>query len=117
GTQTRRNPALKGENAVQIHPDTAHAHGLRAGQSVTLVTAHGQATLPVTLTPGIRPDTLFVPFHWPGAANLLTDPTALDPHSRMPGFKITPVTLRPAPAPALHPAQTVPPPTPLIPTP
>lgn len=98
GTQTRRNPALKGENAVQMHPDTAHAHGLRAGQSVTLVTAHGQATLPVTLTPGIRPDTLFVPFHWPGAANLLTDPTALDPHSRMPGFKITPVTLRPAPA-------------------
>lgn len=98
GTQTRRNPALKGANAAQIHPDTAHAHGLRAGQSVTLITAHGQATLPVTLTPGIRPDTLFIPFHWPGAANLLTDPAALDPHSRMPGFKVTAVTLRPAPA-------------------
>ncbi|GGR57872.1 molybdopterin oxidoreductase [Deinococcus seoulensis] len=97
GTQTRRNPALKAENTVQIHPDTALAYGLRAGQPVTLRTAHGQATLPVTLTPGIRPDTLFIPFHWPGAANLLTDPDALDPHSRMPGFKITPVTLLPAP--------------------
>jgi assimilatory nitrate reductase catalytic subunit len=41
------------------------------------------------LTPTIRHDTVFVPFHWAGSAraNLLTNP-ALDPISRMPEFKI-----------------------------
>ncbi|GGB68080.1 molybdopterin oxidoreductase family protein [Deinococcus soli (ex Cha et al. 2016)] len=96
GTQTRRNPALKAEQTVQIHPDTAREHGLNAGDLVTLRTAHGQATAPVTLTPGLRRDTVFIAFHWPQSANLLTDPEALDPHSRMPGFKTTPVTLHPA---------------------
>ena len=41
------------------------------------------------LDPGIRPDTVFVPFHWGGAAcvNALTS-DALDPTSRMPEFKV-----------------------------
>jgi assimilatory nitrate reductase catalytic subunit len=41
------------------------------------------------LTPHIRLDTLFVPFHWggDGRANLLTLP-ALDPLSKMPEFKV-----------------------------
>ncbi|MFC6663573.1 molybdopterin oxidoreductase family protein [Deinococcus multiflagellatus] len=95
GTQSRRNPALKADFAVQLHPDTARAHGLRAGDRVLLRTAHGQAQAPVALAPGLRPDTVFVPFHWPDTANLLTDPQALDPHSRMPGFKLTAVQLLP----------------------
>jgi assimilatory nitrate reductase catalytic subunit len=41
------------------------------------------------LTREIRPDTLFAPFHWGGAAsvNLLTH-AALDPISRIPEFKV-----------------------------
>ena len=81
---------------MQLHPDTACAHGLTAGQPARLVTAHGEAVLPVSLNPGLRPDTLFVPFHWPESANLLTDPHSLDPHSRMPAFKATAVRLLPA---------------------
>lgn len=36
----------------------------------------------------MRPDTVFVPFHWGGAsnANALTNPV-LDRHSQMPEFK------------------------------
>jgi len=34
----------------------------------------------------IRPDTVFVPFHWVGANRLTND--ALDPSSRMPEFKV-----------------------------
>ncbi|PNY81697.1 molybdopterin oxidoreductase family protein [Deinococcus koreensis] len=105
GTQTRRNPALRAENTAQIHPDTAREHGLGPGDSVTLRTLHGQATLPVSISPAIRADTVFLPFHWPGAANLLTDPYTLDPVSHMPAFKGTPVTLRPAHAPACAPAR------------
>ena len=95
GTQSRRNPALKAEATAQMHPDTAAEYGLGAGDPVRLRTAHGEAVLPVALTPGIRPDTVFLPFHWPQTANLLTDPDTLDPHSRMPQFKGTAVTLHP----------------------
>ncbi|THF84818.1 molybdopterin oxidoreductase [Deinococcus sp. KSM4-11] len=107
GTQTRRNPALKAENTAQIHPDTARDHGLRPGDHVTLRTLHGAATLPVTISPAIRPDTVFLPFHWPLAANLLTDPYTLDPHSHMPAFKGTAVTLLPAHSVAGVPLHTV----------
>ena len=43
---------------------------------------------------GIRPDTVFAPFHWGGAAciNRLTNP-ALDPQSRMPSFKVCAVAV------------------------
>ena len=34
----------------------------------------------------IRPDTLFVPFHWVGVNRLTND--VLDPSSRMPEFKV-----------------------------
>ena len=41
------------------------------------------------MTRDIRPDTVFMPFHWPGeqSANRLTI-GALDPTSRMPEFKV-----------------------------
>ena len=41
------------------------------------------------VTPSIREDTVFLPFHWAGAqsANLLTN-AALDPTSKMPEFKV-----------------------------
>ena len=94
GTQTRRNPGLKASFEVQLHPDTAREYGLKAGEAVTLKTAHGELTLPVALAPGLRPDTVFIPFHWPGA-NALTDPDLLDPHSKMPAFKTVAVTLWP----------------------
>lgn len=40
------------------------------------------------LTHDIRPDTVFLPFHYPDgeSANLLTD-DRVDPHSAMPEFK------------------------------
>jgi assimilatory nitrate reductase catalytic subunit len=48
--------------------------------------------------PGLRPDTVFLPFHFGGeqAANLVTNPV-LDPVSRMPEFKVCAVRLEPAP--------------------
>ena len=41
---------------------------------------------PVRVVRTIRPDTVFVPFHWVGANKLTND--ALDPYSRMPEFKV-----------------------------
>jgi assimilatory nitrate reductase catalytic subunit len=64
---------------------------------VAVVSRRGRTVTPARLTTAIRPDTVFMPFHWPGAANANehTNP-ALDPVSRMPEFKACAVRLEPA---------------------
>jgi assimilatory nitrate reductase catalytic subunit len=101
GTQTRRIAALmqaSPEPFVQIHPSMARTYGIREGEAVRLTTRRGVALLVAQLTPSIRMDTLFVPFHFAGAgrANLLTNP-ALDPVSRMPEFKVCAVRIEKGP--------------------
>jgi assimilatory nitrate reductase catalytic subunit len=97
GTQTRRLERLRdgaAEPLVEMHPRTAGRHGIAAGQLVELTTPRGRATFRARLTPSLREDTVFVPFHWSGdqSANRLTN-TALDPTSRMPEFKVCAVRL------------------------
>src|ERR687895_2637707 len=97
GAQTRRVSRLQEmvpEPLVEMHPATATRYGLEDRDAVTLVTRRGSASFQVRLTLGIRPDTLFAPFHWGGSqsANRLTNPT-LDPTSRMPEFKVCAVRI------------------------
>jgi len=99
GTQTRRVPELAAaepEPFVQIHPEAARDLGIREGMQVRLTTRRGRMSLKARISPDIRMDTLFVPFHWgnAGAANLLTN-TALDPVARIPEFKICAVRAEP----------------------
>jgi assimilatory nitrate reductase catalytic subunit len=49
-------------------------------------------TLPATVVETIRPDTVFIPYHWAGrqAANQLTQ-RALDPLSKIPEYKVSAV--------------------------
>ena len=92
----RARPSRSAEPEAQMHPDLARRAGHRERR-------HGRAAHPprarprfrAKVTDDIRPDTVFVPFHWGGAsaANALTNP-ALDPHSRMPAFKACAVDLR-----------------------
>jgi assimilatory nitrate reductase catalytic subunit len=72
----------------------ARTYGITDGEEVRLTTRRGTALVIARLTPKIRMDTLFVPFHFSGAqrANLLTNP-ALDPVSRMPEFKVCAVRI------------------------
>jgi assimilatory nitrate reductase catalytic subunit len=72
----------------------ASSYGISQGDAVRLTTRRGAATVKAQLTPTIRMDTLFVPFHFngDGRANLLTNP-ALDPTSRMPEFKVCAVRI------------------------
>jgi assimilatory nitrate reductase catalytic subunit len=79
---------------VQIHPSMARTFGIQEGDEVRLTTRRGTALLAAQLTPAVRMDTLFVPFHFGGVgrANLLTNP-ALDPVSRMPEFKVCAVRI------------------------
>ncbi|MFJ8807755.1 molybdopterin oxidoreductase family protein [Streptomyces sp. NPDC102490] len=92
GAQTRRvtelNAAAPGP-FVQLHPRLAARLGAAEGDPLAVVSRRGRAVAPARITTGIRPDTVFMPFHWPGEgrANTLTNP-ALDPTSRMPEFKV-----------------------------
>jgi len=92
GTQTRRVAALRAaapDPFVELHPVLARRSRIAEGDLVWLRSRRGEAALRARLTPDIRPDTVFVPFHWGGTgrANLLTNP-ALDPTSRMPELKV-----------------------------
>ncbi len=88
GAQTRRIAALPGDAYVELHEDAAARLGITDGERVKVTTARGEAWLAAKVTDAIRPDTLFVPFHWAGKkrANSLTGDW-LDPISRMPQFK------------------------------
>jgi assimilatory nitrate reductase catalytic subunit len=88
GAQTRRIAALPGDAYVELHEDTAERMGIVDGERVKVSTARGEAWLSAKVTDAIRPDTVFVPFHWPGKkrANSLTGDW-LDPVSGMPAFK------------------------------
>jgi assimilatory nitrate reductase catalytic subunit len=97
GTQTRRVEklqALASEPFAEMHPRLARRYSLSDGEEVTLASRRGSARFKVKITPGIREDTIFAPFHWGDeqAVNRLTNP-ALDPVSRMPEFKVCAVKI------------------------
>ena len=97
GAQTRRVAALRAaqpEPFVEMHPDLAAACSLDEGDRVRVVSRRGAAEGLVRITETIRADTVFMPFHWGGAAsvNRVTNP-ALDPVSKMPEFKVCAVRL------------------------
>ncbi|WP_020475380.1 molybdopterin oxidoreductase family protein [Zavarzinella formosa] len=97
GAQTRlvgELTAAKPRPLAQIHPRLASRFGATAGSVLVLESRRGRAEFAAEVTTDIRPDTVFVPFHWggSGAANLLTNPS-LDPTSRMPEYKVAAVRI------------------------
>ena len=101
GAQTRRVAALRDVRPVpllQIHPRLAAQLGVADGGNLRVESRRGEVIFAVAVSPDIRPDTVFAPFHWGGksAANTLTMP-ALDPTSRMPEFKVCAVRAALAP--------------------
>nr|WP_042189866.1 molybdopterin oxidoreductase family protein [Kibdelosporangium sp. MJ126-NF4] len=97
GAQTRRIDELVDavpESYVEIHPDTAGRAGLADGDMARVESRRGDVRARVRCVASMRPDTVFLPFHFPGenSANRLTNP-ALDPTSRMPEFKVCAVRL------------------------
>ncbi len=92
GNQTRRLGFLLEEAPepwVEIHTETAGRLGIQQGALVRVSTRRGTATYRALVARTIRPDTLFIPYHWPipEAANLLTI-NALDPISKIPEYKV-----------------------------
>jgi assimilatory nitrate reductase catalytic subunit len=92
GNQTRRIGPLVDQYPqplCEMHPILAARLGVADGEMVRVATRRGEIVVPAQVVKTIRPDTVFVPYHWPGlkSANLLTN-RALDPISKIPEYKV-----------------------------
>jgi assimilatory nitrate reductase catalytic subunit len=104
GTQTRRiGPLVEQypEPRVEMHPRLAARYGIEDGAWVRVVTRRADVIVQAVVVRTIRPDTIFIPYHWPGrrSANRLTHRT-LDPRSKIPEFKVSACRIEKASAPA-----------------
>ena len=109
GTQTRRIAGLVDqypEPLCEMHPRLAERLGVAEGDRVTVTSRRGEMTLPAHVVTTIRPDTVFIPYHWPGAqaANQLTN-RAVDPARRCPSSRWPPCA---SPRPAVGPPPPMP---------
>ncbi|MEO8271733.1 MAG: molybdopterin dinucleotide binding domain-containing protein, partial [Aureliella sp.] len=97
GTQTRRIGPLVDqypEPRVEIHPQLAAQLGVVEGDWTVIASRRGEIVLKAQVVKTIRPDTVFVPYHWAGARsiNRLTI-AAQDPISKIPEYKVCAVRL------------------------
>jgi assimilatory nitrate reductase catalytic subunit len=100
GTQTRRIGPLVNqypEPRIEIHPRLAERLGIKDGDLAIAESRRGTITLQAHVVTTIRPDTVFIPYHWPGkkSANQLTI-SAQDPISKIPEYKVCAVRVRKA---------------------
>ncbi len=103
GNQTRRIGPLVDhypEPKIEMHPRLAEKLGIADGDWATAESRRGDCTLRASVVTTIRPDTVFIPYHWPGrkSANQLTI-SAQDPISKIPEYKVCAVRVRRAEAP------------------
>jgi assimilatory nitrate reductase catalytic subunit len=106
GTQTRRiGPLVEQypEPRVEIHPRLAGELGISDDDWITVESRRGSCTLRAQLVRTIRPDTVFVPYHWAGpkSINQLTI-AAQDPISKIPEYKVCAVRIHKAAGPPAY---------------
>ncbi|QDT55911.1 Assimilatory nitrate reductase catalytic subunit [Caulifigura coniformis] len=103
GTQTRRIGPLVDqypEPRLEIHPQLAARLQIADGDWTTITSRRGEITLLALVVKSIRPDTVFIPYHWAGplSVNRITI-AAQDPISKIPEYKVCAVRLTKAAAP------------------
>jgi assimilatory nitrate reductase catalytic subunit len=92
GTQTRRIGGLVDQTPqpyCEMHPRLAEKLGVADRDFVRVESRRGAVVVRAMVVRTIRPDTVFIPYHWPNdrAANRLTI-RKIDPISNIPEFKI-----------------------------
>lgn len=96
GTMTRRSRGLDfiaPEERIQMHPRDAERLGVREGDWVRVISRRGEVMARVRITDRSAPGMVFGTFHYAESPiNRLTN-DALDPVSKIPGFKVSAVRL------------------------
>lgn len=103
GTQTRRIGGLVDlcpEPYVEIHPVLAEQYQIEDKDWIRVVSRRGEVVLQAKVVTTIRPDTVFIPYHWPDrkSANNWTI-RSFDPISGIPEYKRACVRLEKTEAP------------------
>lgn len=109
GTQTRRiGPLVEQypEPRIEMHPRLAAKLNITDKQWATAQSRRGSCTLRAMVVTTIRPDTIFIPYHWAGrrSVNQLTI-SAQDPISKIPEYKVCAARVRPATAQEINAAE------------
>ncbi|MEO1451831.1 MAG: FAD-dependent oxidoreductase, partial [Bacteroidota bacterium] len=88
------------EPFLEMHPTDARPRMLEDGQLAVINSRRGAVRVKLKITEDIRPGVVFLPMHWGkvlqgdlARANNLTE-TRIDPVSKQPDFKFTPVTVK-----------------------
>lgn len=97
GAQTRRVAKLNDSMPhayVEIHPNLAQRIGVEGIENIAIHSKRGSMIAQARISNDIRPDTVFVPFHFAdeGMVNAVTN-AATDPISGMPAFKVCAVQI------------------------
>jgi assimilatory nitrate reductase catalytic subunit len=106
GTQTRRIGPLVDqypEPRIELHPRLAERLGVADGDWAVVESRRGRCVLRAQVVTTIRPDTVFVPYHWAGekSINVVTI-AAQDPISKIPEYKVCAVRVRKAGGPPAY---------------
>lgn len=100
GNQTRRIGPLVDqypEPLLELHPVLAQKHGIADTDWVTVESRRGAITVRCQVVTTIRPDVVFVPYHWSGAKSInRVTIAAQDPISKIPEYKVCAVRIRKA---------------------
>ena len=106
GTQTRRIGPLVDqypEPRVEIHPRLAAKLQIQDGDWTTVETRRGSVTVKAMVVTTIRPDTVFIPYHWGGAKSVnQVTVAAQDPISKIPQYKVCGCRVRKAAGPPAY---------------
>lgn len=105
GNQTRRLGFLNEqapEPWVEIHPQAAARLGIANDEIVRVRTPRFSMELKALVVPTIRPDTLFIPYHYghERSVNQLTNP-AVEPDVKIPEYKVCAATVEKLSVPAV----------------
>ena len=109
GAQTRRTDIMQvvDTDVLEMHALDAARLELRDGDQVRLISARGEAKLPVMISDRVQPGELFTSFHFPDTdLNVLLSSSA-DESSKCPEYKVSTVRVEKVlptatPAPSMH---------------
>ena len=93
GAQTRRTDIVQmvDTDVLEMHPDDAKRLQIEDGETVRLVSARSEATLPAVVSERVRPGELFASFHFPSTnVNALLSSSG-DESSKCPEYKVSAV--------------------------
>jgi formate dehydrogenase major subunit len=97
GAMTRRASVLDQlapTPMIAVHRDDAKRLNIENGARITMASRHGEVEAIAEVSDGVARGQVFMPFaYWEAAANKLTG-DALDPFGKIPGFKVTAVSIK-----------------------